>query len=680
MVTDIATAMSSVSEGDLLWSPTAERIAGANVTAFRQWLKDVRNLDFQDYPSLWQWSVSDHEGFWSAIWEFFDIQSDTPVDKVLSSEDIFEARWFEGTYVNYAEHLLRHEAAATPDEIALCHSSEIRPIQMTSWSELGRDVRILATRLRSMGIVPGDRIVSYMPNVLETAVAMLATVAIGAVWSSAAPEFGAKTVMERFGQIAPKLAFVSDGYSFNGKLFDRRPEISQIVAQLPSVEALIFLPYLGLSPDIDTHLPILSFDEMLSGPAVDCDDFTFTRVPSDHPLWILFSSGTTGLPKAIIHPHGGITAEHLKVMSLHCDLRPGKRMFFYTTTGWMMWNAVISALITGASAVLYDGSPVHGGMDMLWRMAQDTRTTLFGASPTLVQTMKKEGIRPRDLFDLSALEAIIVGGAPSTPETFTWFYDAVGDDIWVSSQSGGTEICSGLALGVPTLPVYAGELQVRALGMDVHVWDETGAELIDATGELVVTSPMPSAPLTFWGENGRQRYFDSYFEMFPGVWRHGDLAKINSRGGVYIYGRSDSTLNRFGVRIGSAEIYRVLEQVPGVQDSLVVCCETPGGGFYMPLFVSLTDREFTEDLKREIATKLRLDASPRHVPDEIYIAPAIPYTLTGKKMEVPIRKLIMGMPPEKAASRDAMANPLLLDWYAAFADSEPVRAKWRQPA
>lgn len=665
-----------VAEGELLWTPSQPFKDAAQITQYLAWLEREKGLVFADYNALWQWSVAELDLFWRTIWEYFGVLSDGDLGRVRTGATMETTRWFEGTRVNYAEHLLRHEEQAAPGETVLVHSTEFRPLASMSWHELGDKVRILATRLRSMGVEPGDRIVSYMPNVPETAIAMLATVAIGAVWSAAAPEFGAKTVVERFGQIAPKFAFVADGYSFNGRSFDRRAEVAAIAAQLPSLETLIWLPYLGLERAIETSVPLVDFTDLLDGPSVARSDFAFTRVAPDHPLWVLFSSGTTGVPKAIVHGHQGILAEHLKVMTLHCNLSPGKRMFFYTTTGWMMWNSVMAALVAGASAVLYDGSPVHGGVDMLWRMAAETRTTFFGASPTLVQSMKKAGVRPGELYDLSALESVIVGGAPSTPETFQWFYETIRDDLWVTSQSGGTEVCSGLVTGLPTLPVYAGEIQCRGLGIDAHAWSDDGEEIFDTVGEFVMTSPMPSAPLYFWGDTDGARYHESYYATFPGVWRHGDLAKINSRGGVYIYGRSDSTLNRFGVRIGTAEIYRVVEQIPGVVDSLVVCCETPGGGFYMPMFVALEEGRTLDDaMIKAVAARLREDASPRHVPDEIHQMPAIPYTLTGKKMEVPIRKLLMGLPADKVVSRDAMANPALLDWILAFAQRGDVIAR-----
>jgi acetoacetyl-CoA synthetase len=656
-----------VKEGDQLWSPSADRIDTAELTKFMRWLAQMRGLSFANYDALWEWSVDDPEGFWSAIWDYFEIIADKRPDKFLIGNEIFDARWFVGVRSNYAEHILRHEAEAEPGETALCHSSEIRPISEMSWQDLGGGVRKLATQMRAMGIVPGDRVVSYMPNTPEAVIAMLATVAIGAVWSSAAPEFGFKTVVDRFSQIEPKLAFVSDGYSFNGKAFDRRKDVSEIVNALDSLKHVVWFGYMGLGCTLMTDAEVAFFGTMFDGPSVPRESFQYERVPEDHPLWILYSSGTTGLPKAIVHSHAGMIAEHLKVMVLHCNLGPSKRMFFYTTTGWMMWNSVISALITGASAVLYDGSPVHGGIDMLWRMAADTRTTCFGASPTLVDNMKKAGVSPGKSFDLSAMDMVLLGGAPATPETFNWFYENVAEDFWVNSQSGGTDLCSGLAVGLPTEPVYAGEIQCRGLGIALEVWDESGCSIVDEVGELVVTRPFPTAPLGFWGDDDRARYYESYFGTFPGIWRHGDLAKINSRGGIYVYGRSDSTLNRFGVRIGTAEIYRILERIPGVSDSLIIGVETDGGGFYMPLFVSLdADTALTEELKKEIVSRLRVDASPRHVPDEIHAVPEIPYTLTGKKMEVPIRKLVMGMEVDQVVSRDAMAKPGALDWFVEF--------------
>lgn len=666
-----------VVEGELLWKPSTAFAERSNLGDFEAWLRDNRNLSFSSYHDLWRWSTDSLEDFWSAIWEYFEVCTESPYESVVNGEGVFGARWFQGARVNYAEHLLRHEAKASSDEVAFFHSAETRPLDRLTWSELGNRVRQMATALRDLGIRPGDRVVSYMPNVCETAVAMLASVAIGAIWSAAAPEFGAKTILDRFSQIAPKLIFVTDGYSFGGRVFDRQEEVATIVAALPSLETVVSFDFMGLEKP---SLPVRTLDyaELIRGPLIRREEFKFEKVASDHPLWVLFSSGTTGLPKAIVHGHAGMIVEHYKVIMLHCNLGPSTTMFFYSTTGWMMWNIVIAALIAGSSAVLYDGSPTHGGVDMLWRMAADSRTTFFGASPTLVQIMESEGIRPGELYDLSALEAVMVGGSPSTPSTFAWFYENVKKDLWLTSQSGGTEFCSGLAVGVPTLPVRAGEIQARALGADIEVWGDDRDNLIDQPGELVVLKPLPSMPLYFWGDDGDTRYRDSYFTEIPGVWRHGDLAKITAQGGVYVYGRSDSTLNRYGVRIGSSEIYSVLDQVAGIRDSLVICCELPNGEYYMPLFVQLAAGARAEDISAQvIARSLREQASPRHVPDEVHYVPEIPYTLTGKKMEVPIRKLMMGADASSVASRDSMANPTALDWFASFAARPEIRTRMK---
>lgn len=633
-------------------------------------------MDLPDYASLWRWSVSDLDAFWGSIWKYFDVWSDSPYISVVSDRSMLSSRWFKGSLVNFAEHALRHERDAVPGEAAFYHSSETRPVVAMSWHELGSHVRRLATHLRTMGIGRGDRVVSYMPNLPETAIAMLATTAIGAIWSAAAPEFGSSMVADRFAQIAPRLAFVADGYSFGGKRFDRRAEIASIVAAVPSIETLVWLDYEGLEPAPPPKATTYSFADLLAGPKIGIDDFVFERVPFDHPLWILFSSGTTGLPKAITHTHVGIILEQLKVKNLHVDLSPARRNFFYTTTGWMMWNSVLSSLLAGSSVVLYDGSPTFHGIDTLWRIASEGGATVFGTSPTLVQSMRSAKVKPAETFDLIRLDTIFIGGAPATPDIFSWFYTDVRSDLWVVSSSGGTEICSSFVGGVPGAPVYAGEIQGRQLGMDVHSWNSTGEPISDAVGELVVTSPFPSQPLFFWGDENDRRYRESYFQTFPEVWHHGDLIKINQRGGCYIYGRSDSTLNRYGVRIGSAEIYGVLEGIPEILDSLIICCEMPDGGYYMPLFVALREGAGLDDrLTSEIMRRLRIEASPRHVPDEIHPSPAIPYTLTGKKMEVPVRKLIMGMAIDKVASRDSMANPHVLDWFAEFSARPEVRAR-----
>jgi acetoacetyl-CoA synthetase len=666
-------------EGELLWIPRPDFAAASNVTRYLKWLRQKRNRALTDYQDLWRWSVTECEAFWGSLWDYFEVRSAAPYAQVLDRRVMPGAKWFEGSRVNYAEHLLRHEEVARDDEVVFQHLSETRPLARMTWRELGAQVRIVATQLRALGVRPGDRIVAYMPNVPETAVAMMASTAIGAVWSSAAPEFGVKTVIERFSQIAPKVLFAADGYRFGGKDFKREAEVRRIVAELPTLEHVVWLPYLEPGTPPPDLRGVIPWNRLLDHAGIAIEKFVYERVAHDHPLWVLFSSGTTGLPKAIVHSHVGVLMEHLKLMHFHLNLKPGSVMFFYSTTGWVMWNILLSALHMGAGVVLYDGSPVHPDAGLLWQLAADTHATNFGASPTYVQMMEKARLQPSALHDLSALEAILVSGAPSTPETFDWFYRSVKQDLWVTSQSGGTEIASGFVGAAPTLPVHAGEIQARMLGMDVHAWDDDGRELVDEVGELVVTTPFPSMPIHFWNDAGGKRYHESYFDVYPGVWRHGDFIKINKRGGCYIYGRSDSTLNRHGVRIGTAEIYRAVEQLPEIADSLIVCCELPGGHFYMPLFVKLKPGfQLDGPLLLRMTAKLREDCSPRHVPDRTYAVEAIPYTLTGKKMEVPVRKILMGWPLEKAGSRDAMMNPDAIDWFVRFAQ-ESIDYQWRAP-
>src|ERR1700729_1879571 len=550
-------------EGQLLWTPSPEFVARSNVARYMTWLEESRKLDFADYEALRKWSVTDIEAFWASIWDYFRVQSAAPYTRVLDCRIMPGAKWFEGSRVNYAEHLLRHELTAGPADVAFHHLTETRSLKTMGWAELAGKVRILATQLRKLGLKPGDRIVSYMPNLPETAIAMIATIAVGAIWSSAAPEFGVKTVIERFAQIEPKLLFAADGYRFGGKDFSRHAEVRNIAHALPSLEHIVWLPYLDEQAEPKNIPNALRWSDFFDHPNVPRHGFEFEHVAYDHPIWILFSSGTTGLPKAIMHSHVGVLVEHLKLMHFHLGLGLGSNMFFYSTTGWMMFNLLVAALLTGSSATLYGGNPAYPTPDLLWKLAADTGATLFGASPTFVQMMEKAGLEPGKTFDLSRLECAMAAGAPSTPETFAWFYKGVKQDLWVTSQSGGTEICSGFVGASPTLPVYAGEIQTRMLGMDVHSWSDDGKPLIDEVGELVVTKPFPSMPIRFWNDAGGKRYHESYFDTFPGVWRHGDFIKINSRGGCYIYGRSDSTLNRFGVRIGTAEIYRAVEQGRG---------------------------------------------------------------------------------------------------------------------
>ncbi|WP_235589464.1 acetoacetate--CoA ligase [Sphingobium sp. MI1205] len=644
-----------------------------------RYLERQKGLKFDGYEALWRWSVDDPAAFWAALWDYFEILSDEPYDAVMSGPDMISTRWFAGAKINYAEHVLRYEVEAKPDEVALHHSSEIRPYSVTSWTELGDAVRALATQLRAYGIEPGDRVGSYMPNVPETAIAMLAVTAIGAIWSSAAPEFGVKTVVDRFAQIEPKLLFAADGYSFAGRKFDRRTEIAEIAGQLPSLERIVWLPYLGQDVPDDIGIETLLWEEMIAKQGPARGDFRFERVACDHPLWVLFSSGTTGLPKAIVHSHVGMVLDQSKQMRLHFDLKPGQSMFFYTTTGWMMWNAVMSALLAGAAAILYDGSPTWPNLNKLWEIAEQSGATTFGASPTLVKMMDDAKMRPAEDHDLSRLDKIVLGGAPSTPATFEWLYANVKPDMWIINTSGGTDLCGGLLGSVPSRAVRAAEMQGRLLGIAVEAWDDAGKPLVGQVGELVVTKPFPSQPLFFWGDEGNARYYDTYFSTYPNIWRHGDFVKITSDGGCYVYGRADATLNRFGVRIGTSEIYGALVGIDCIVDSVIICCETADGGFFMPLFVELHDGDtLDEPLIDDIKRRLKEQASPRHVPDVVLQVPKVPYTLTGKKMEVPLRKLLMGAPIGKVATADAMADPRALDWYAAFADRPEIRARFLQ--
>lgn len=661
-----------IQEGQLLWTPSAEAMEASPMNAFIGWLQRKHALEARDYEGLWAWSVQDPEAFWAALWEYCQVRASKPYERVMDvpERDMVGTRWFCGARLNYAENLLCSNP--DPSATAVVHLTEIRGPAELSYAELFRQVRVLATRLREMGVKPGDRVASYLPNLAETVVAMLATVSAGAVWTSAAPEFGVHTVVDRFKQIEPVLVFAADGYAYGGKRFERSRETASILAALPTVRQVVTVSYLEpgerFEPEVADGITVHTWDSLLAGPDPGAEAFRFEQVESSHPLWILFSSGTTGLPKAIVHGHGGILLEHLKLFRLHFGAGPDSTWFFHTTAGWMMWNLLVASLLGGGTAVFYDGSPVWPGPDRLWRIAADTGATIFGASPSFVQIMEKANLVPRREFDLSRLEMIVVTGAPCQPETFEWFYRCVKQDLWVTSQSGGTEIVSGFVGCSPLLPVHAGEIQCRMLGMDVHSWSDSGTPLVDQVGELVVTAPFPSMPIYFWDDPGDTRYRDTYFDVFPGVWRHGDFIRINARGGCYIYGRSDATLNRHGVRIGSAEIYRTVEKVEGVLDSLVVCVELADGRVHMPLFVKLRDGvRLDAKLRREIEQRIRAEASPRHLPDSIDAVREIPYTLTGKKMEVPVRRVLQGARLADVARPDAMANPGAMDWYVEFA-------------
>lgn len=653
-----------MAESALLWTPSPERISGATLTAFMDWLRVEKRHDFADYHALWRWSVTDLDGFWGAVWDYFRVQSSSPAECVLESRVMPGAVWFKGALINFAEHILRHEKPGSP---ALYHLSETAPLAALDWADLAAPVRSLATQMRGFGIQPGDRVVAVMPNIPETVIAMLATVAIGAVWAVCSPDFGAKGALDRLQQLEPKLLFCVDGYVYGGKSFDRSAEIGQIIEGLDSLTRIIWLPRQN-SPAL-THPLITLWPDILAHPPPA--DFCYAKVAFDHPLWILFSSGTTGLPKAIIHSHGGILLEMLKSVGLMMDLHPGDRMFFFTTTGWMIWNFLVSAMLCEVVPVLYDGNPAYPDPGILWKMAQDSRACFFGASPSFVDLMIKAGIEPGARYDLSSLRAIMAAGSPVSPEQTAWFYRAVKQDLWIAVGSGGTDCCTGFVGGVVTLPVYAGEIQAPALGVAAKAFDDSGNSVIDQVGELVITEPLPSMPIGFWNDPDQANYRAAYFSDFPGVWRHGDFFRINQRLGSFVLGRSDATLNRHGIRIGTAEIYRALATLPQIDDGLIVNLDLPGGKFFMPLFVKMKPGIALDDpLRNEIASALRRLYTPRHVPDRIIEIADIPKTLTGKKMEVPVRKILMGVAPDKAVNRNTMVNPAAIDFFIEFARQE----------
>jgi acetoacetyl-CoA synthetase len=666
--------MTQAAKPPLLWEPSEERKAGSTLAAYMGWLRGERDVPVETYDELWKWSVDEIEEFWASIWDYFDVQASEPYDAVLGSRAMPGTEWFPGARLSYAEHVFRDRDDA---EVAIRHASELRDLSELTWGELRALTARIAGGLRELGVGPGDRVVAYLPNVPEAMAAFFACASIGAVWSSCSPDFGVKSVVDRFAQIEPKVLFAVDGYRYNGRDFDRVDTVAALEEQIGSLEHTVLLPYLDSDADAGRLDKGLGFADLLArGEGVPLE---FEQLPFDHPLWVLYSSGTTGLPKAIVQSQGGILLEHLKHLNLHLDARAGDRVFWFSTTGWMMWNFLAGVLLTPASIVLYDGSPGHPDLEVLWNLAERAQVTCFGTSAAFIASCMKEGVDPGAGRDLSALRSVGSTGSPLSPEGFQWVYDRVGEDTWLFSTSGGTDVCTAFVGGCVLLPVHLGELQARSLGADLHAFDEEGNALVGEVGELVLTQPLPSMPIYFWNDPDGERLHDSYFAMYPGVWRHGDWVEITDRGTAVIYGRSDSTINRGGIRMGTSEIYSAVLEVEAIVDALVVdvpasqsaAARAAGIGeedSWMPLFVVLRDgAALDDDLKREIARRVREHCSPRHVPSDVYAIAEVPRTLSGKVLEVPVKRILMGTPADQAAARDSLQNPAALDWFVELA-------------
>lgn len=634
--------------GEILWEPSLEAIESARITQFMRWLEG-RYGSFSSYETLWNWSVTDIEAFWGAAYEYFLGAHPGPV---LNDRTMPGAGWFPDARVNFAQEVFRRTRRDAP---VLYFENERGDTREWRYPELQSRVASLAAALKAWGVQPGDRVAAYLPNIPEAVVSLLAAASVGAVWSICSPDFGAPSVLDRFRQIAPKVLLVADGYWYNGRAFDRRSVANLLAHSLPSVERVVTVPYLGDGQGFAVDHPAVARWESIMAQAAD---LVFESVPFQHPLWILYSSGTTGLPKPIVHGHGNMVLTHLVTNVLHLNLGPDDQFFWFSTTGWMMWNVVVSGLLAGAGIVLYDGSPSYPSLDHLWTMAERLGVTVFGCSAAYVHSLMKADLRPGTAHDLSGLKTLATTGSPLNLQAYDWVYEAVKADVQLAPASGGTDICSSFVGGCPILPVRRGEMQCRALGAKVEAYDESGRAVVDKVGELVVTEPMPAMPLYFWGDEAQSRYRQSYFERHAGVWTHGDWIRITPSGGVVISGRSDSTLNRYGVRMGSAEVYRVVDTVAEIEDSLVVEFERVPGQSFMPLFVKLrAGAEWSPELEERIRAAIKTTLSPRHVPDALVVVSDIPKTLSNKKLEVPIKRVLQGEPLDQVLNPDAMMNP-----------------------
>jgi acetoacetyl-CoA synthetase len=657
--------------GALLWTPDKRTVANARITHYRSWLASTRGLTFTGYDELWAWSVTDVAAFWQSIWDYFDVLGDRGDGPVLTGGTMPDVTWFPGTTLNYARNALR-AAWTDPARTAILFSYETGGGGYLTYGELAAEVARVARGLRALGVGRGDRVAALLPNIPEAIIGLLATASIGAIWSSCSPDFGARSVLDRFAQIEPKVLIAVDGYRYNGKDFGRGDVVREIAAALPGTPPVVTVDLLGTGiPGLD-HARAWSDLGTPAGPATPAGRHPeFEEVPFDHPLWVVYSSGTTGLPKPIMHGHGGIVLEHMKALAFHMDLRPGDVFTWYTTTGWMMWNFLAGGLLAGTSILLYDGAATYPELSRIWSLAADHRVNYLGIGAPYLQACMKADAEPGSAHDLSALRGIGSTGSPLPPEGFGWVYDHVKPDLLLGSFSGGTDVCTGFVGPNPLLPVRSGVISGACLGAKVESFDPDGKPVIGQVGELVLTEPMPSMPVGFWNDPDGVRYRESYFADFPGVWRHGDWIEIlpakgegEVGGGCVIYGRSDATLNRGGVRMGTSEFYRVAESLPEIADSLVVDTGRLGAEGKLVLYVTVAPgATLDDDLTSRLKTALRTQLSPRHVPDEIHEVPGIPRTLSGKKLEVPVRKILLGTPVEKAADPNALANPEVLSHF-----------------
>jgi acetoacetyl-CoA synthetase len=640
-----------------LWAPSSDFINQSNISNYIQWLKDERGLKFAGYDELWQWSVDHIEEFWTSLFSYFDILHDGDISRVTNGKPMPHTGWFPEVSLSYAEHIFRRKSLSHP---AIIFKSETGELNEVSWEDLEKQVASLAQFLKSRGLVQGDRVAAFLPCIPEATVSFLATNSLGAVWSSCSPDFGTQAVIDRFAQIEPSILIAVEKYGYGGKVFDKAETVQQLIAALPTVKTVILVSQTEFKSS--QNKSIVPWIQALSGGV---KELQFERVPFSHPIWVVYSSGTTGLPKAIVHSQGGILLEQLKYATFHNDYKAGERCFWFTTTGWMMWNYIHGSLLVGGTMVLYDGSPAHPDLGVLWKFAEEAGINHFGTSAGFILANMKDGIEPSGNSNLDALRSIGSTGSTLPPEGFEWIYRNVKKDVWLTSMSGGTDVASAFVGGNPTLPVYAGEIQCRALGCSLESFNDEGNPVLDEVGEMVITKPMPSMPVYFWNDPEFKRYRESYFEMFPGIWRHGDWIKITVHKGIVIYGRSDATLNRGGVRIGTSEIYRAVDKVTAVKDSLIVCIEKDGGNFWMPLFVVMQEGiPLTDEVKSNINNTLRKEYSPRHVPDEIIQVPDIPYTISGKKTETPVKKVLMGKKPEEVVNVGSLKNPASIQFFA----------------